>query len=299
MKLAVALGLLHCLACGGGVALAPSSTRQAAAPTATLVVPLPEDMTLPAGALAFAGAGASADGSVVALEIRGGERASVVVVRRGAGAATAEAVAGRLVPSTAPLLVRRDDAETIVIEDLANEQRYEVPWAGIAVGPSVPWFRDTVWAVTPPGTPPLLIRAFTTGDLSATRILAYRPGVASLAWEVALRVGATPGVVADAMVSDDGRVVMVQYTDGKQGARLVAYDIDTGAERWAQATGATNPYSSLGWSRQIGSRTGAVASGGSPRTRHREGNGRPARLGRREPTPRARPRSRASRDRTA
>ena len=195
--------------------------------------------------------------------------------------------------------MRRDDAETIVIEDLANEQRYEVPWAGIAVGPSVPWFRDTVWAVTPPGTPPLLIRAFTTGDLSATRILAYRPGVASLAWEVALRVGATPGVVADAMVSDDGRVVMVQYTDGKQGARLVAYDIDTGAERWAQATGATYPYSSPGWSRQIGSRTGAVASGGSPRTRHREGNGRPARLGRREPTPRARPRSRASRDRAA
>ena len=217
-------------------------SRPAATPAETLLARLPDDAALPAGVLAFGGAGVSPDGRVVALAIRGGAQASVVVARRGAGAATAEVVIGRLIPSTAPLLVRRDDEEAIVIEDLANEQRYEVPWAGIAEGPSVPWFRDTVWAVTPPGRPPLLIRAFTTGDLSATRIRAYRPGAATLAWEVALRVGTTPAVVADALVSDDGRVVMVQYTDGKQGARLVAYDIDTGAERWAQATGVTYSY---------------------------------------------------------
>lgn len=219
--------------------------------TSTATAELPESIATTTrngrglGDLRFASAAAS--GKAIALMLDSERPGVVAVVRAGSsGALAVEPRAGTLIPAGSPLVGRSDEAAgEVVLDELALGAEYRAP---LRVGPDGPggadgccawWQAETVWRV-PAGRPDGgLLRAVTPGNLTWTVLEAYAAGDARPRWRATLRPADGPAVVADAALTRDGALALVQLTDGKRAARLVAYDAATGKPVWQHDTAAT------------------------------------------------------------
>lgn len=215
--------------------------------TSTATAELPESIATTTrngrglGDLLFASAAAT--GKTIALMLDSERPGVVAVVRAGGGALTVEPRAGNLIPAGSPLVGRSEEAAgEVVFEELAMGAEYRAPLrvgADGADGCCAWWQPETVWRV-PAGRPEGgLLRAVTPGKLTWTVLESYAAGDPRPRWRATLRPADGPAVVADAALTRDGALALVQLTDGKRAARLVAYDAATGTQVWQHDTAAT------------------------------------------------------------
>jgi hypothetical protein len=216
--------------------------------TSTAIAELPESIATTTrnrrglGDLRFASAAAT--GKIFALMLDSERPGVVAVVRAGSGGALAvEARAGNLIPAGSPLVGHPDEAAgEVVFEELALGAGYRAPLrVGADAGDDCCawWQAETVWRVPADRPDGGLLRAVTPGALSWTVLEAYAAGAARPRWRATLRPADGPAVVADAQLTRDGALALVQLTDGKRAARLVAYDAATGKLVWQHDTAAT------------------------------------------------------------
>jgi hypothetical protein len=185
---------------------------------------------------------ASADGHTVGLMFESEAPGVVAVVRVGdGGGLSVEQRAGNLVPGTSPL-IGRTDGEEVRFDELVEGTEYRAP-ARIGAKDGSAWTDgETLWrlAASKPGAG--LLRAVTNRELTWSAIDFHTAGDAMPRWHVEHLPGGAPSFIADAVLSHDATRAIVQLTDGKGAARLVAYDTASGGEAWAVDTAPTYGY---------------------------------------------------------
>jgi hypothetical protein len=192
------------------------------------------------GELLFATA--SADGGTVGLMFESEAPGVVAVARVGEGGAlTVEQRAGNLVPGTSPL-IGRTDGDEVRFDELVDGAEYRAP-ARIGATEGADWTDgETLWRLASGKPGGGLLRAVTNRKLTWSAIDFHTPGEVLPRWHFELLPGGAPAFVADAALSHDASLALVQLTDGKGAARLVAYETVTGTEQWAVDTAPTYGY---------------------------------------------------------
>jgi hypothetical protein len=209
------------------LALAGCGSRKLATPeparpldVVTTPVELPSDL----GELRFATT--SADGEVVGLMFA----SQVVVVRDG----SVEAREGALVPGTSPL-IGHTEGDEVHFDELVEGTEYRAP---VQIGAAIGGGWNELWRLAPGKPGGGLLRAVTNRERTWSAVDFHTAGEVMPRWHVELVPGGKPALVADAALSHDASLALVQLS-GNDAGRLVAYETVTGTEAWAVDTSAT------------------------------------------------------------
>ena len=193
------------------------------------------------GALDVLFASADASGEVAALMLKSVTPGVIAVVRRDGDRLVAALRQGNLIPAGSPLVLT-DATDEVRFEALATGTVYRAPAKVGPDGACCLWNQDTHWRLAADRPDAGLLRAVTDKMLTWTQIDFHAPDDPAPRWQVALRPESGPSFVADATLTRDGTRALVQLTDGKRAAQLVAYDTASGREVWRTDTAATATY---------------------------------------------------------
>ncbi len=180
-------------------------------------------------------AAASADGTVVALQLNVPSPTGVVVLRNDGGRISASTARGNLLAGTSPMVGDAPEGATeVTIHELTKGAVYRAPLRVTAADGGGPppdfegaccgWWDGTRWRASLAYPAAGLLRVADGGDWALADW--YRPNDARPVWRHPL-----VGRVVDAVVTPRVELA-VMYTLGPQGGTLTAYLADGGRQTW-------------------------------------------------------------------